>query len=83
MTLEELREEIDILDANLLQLLNERAMCVMKIGEIKKKKQLEVYSPERESEIMEKLSCINKGPLSNETVHGVFKYLIDAMKSLQ
>jgi len=83
MTLEELREEIDILDANILQLLNQRAQYVIKVGEIKRKHSEEVSVPEREKEIMERLSCLNKGPLKNENVHKLFQQVIDTMKSLQ
>ncbi len=36
-TLKDLREEIDNIDSQILELLNKRAVCVIKVGEIKKK----------------------------------------------
>ena len=44
-----LRQEIDALDAKLLDLLNRRAAVVRKVGELKGGQR--VYRPEREAEI--------------------------------
>ena len=83
MSLEKFRKEIDTLDAKILKLLNQRARCVIKIGEIKREKNREIYVPEREKEIMDRLININQGPLSIKSLQQIFRNIIETMKTLQ
>jgi len=64
--LDKLRKRIDELDAELLALLNERAKCVMKIGAIKQKENTEVLVPQREIELLDRLSSLNQGPMTQK-----------------
>ncbi len=48
MTLEELRDQIDILDRQLVELLSERARAAKQIGYLKAATSLPVYEPGRE-----------------------------------
>ena len=81
--LEKLRERIDELDAELLALLNERAKCVMKIGVIKQKEKTEVLVPQREIELLDRLTSLNQGPMTAEMVLHIFQEIIDTLKELQ
>jgi len=81
--LEKLRGRIDELDAELLALLNERAKYVMKIGAIKQKENTEVFVPQREKELLERLSSLNQGPMTAEMVLHIFQQIIDTLKELQ
>tara|TARA_Y100001970_G_scaffold291912_1_gene431002 strand:- start:2948 stop:3196 length:249 start_codon:yes stop_codon:yes gene_type:complete len=81
--LEKLRKHIDQLDSQLLELLNERARYVKKIGEIKQKENTEVLVPQRETELLDRLTSMNKGPLSNKMVIHIFQEIIDTLKILQ
>jgi len=81
--LEKIRERIDELDAKLLEVLSERAKCVMKIGEIKQKEKVDVSVPQRETELLERLISINNGPMTNEMVLHIFQEIIDTLKQLQ
>lgn len=81
--LEKLRGRIDELDAELLALLNERAKCVIKIGEIKQKEDKEILVPQREIELLERLSSLNRGPMTTEMVLHIFQEIIDSLKELQ
>ena len=81
--MEKLRGRIDELDAKLLRVLNERAKCVIKIGEIKQKEKKEVLVPQREAELLERLISMNKGPMTNEMVLDIFQEIIDSLKKLQ
>jgi len=49
------RDEIDRLDEELLRVLNLRARCALRIGEIKKEKSLPLYIPHREQEVLDRL----------------------------
>ena len=81
--MEKLREHIDELDAELLALLNERAKCVMKIGAIKQKEKTEVFVPQREIELLDRLTSLNQGPMTEEMVLHIFQEIIDTLKELQ
>lgn len=84
MTLEELRNEIDTLDEQILQLLNRRALCAIEVGKIKREKNEEIHVPEREQEIIERLCNLNEGgALSNEVVKHLFQEIFKPMKALQ
>ena len=81
--MDKLRNRIDELDAELLELLNERAKCVMEIGAIKQKEQTEVVVPQREKELLDRLTLLNEGPMTERMVHHLFQEIIDTLKDLQ
>ena len=81
--MDKLRNRIDELDAELLELLNERAKCVMEIGAIKQKEQTEVVVPQREKELLDRLTSLNEGPMTESMVHHLFQGIIDTLKDLQ
>ena len=64
MGLEGLRKKVDRIDANILRLLNQRALLTLHIGKLKAKRQEGVYVPDRESQIYARIKRLNKGPLS-------------------
>ena len=82
-SLEKLRSLIDELDSELLQLLNERAKCVIKIGKIKQKEKKDVLDPLREKELLDRLRMVNKGPMTDAMVIYLFQQIIDTLKDLQ
>ncbi|MBT9137541.1 MAG: P-protein [Syntrophomonadaceae bacterium] len=83
MNLEELRNQIDKIDARILELLNKRTEAAVEIGRIKLKKKKKYYVPGREKEICQRLLKKNKGPLSDELVKGIYQQIMSASLSLQ
>ena len=81
--LSQLREEIDRIDKELLNLLNRRAKLAQEVGEIKKKKGLPFYVPGREAKILSHLEKLNTGPLPPESVRAIFREIISACRSLE
>jgi chorismate mutase/prephenate dehydratase len=78
-----LRKEIDGIDNEILGLLNKRARNVLDIAHIKRNEKAKFYSPEREREILERLTSLNKGPFPNEAVKVIFREIISASLSLE
>ena len=76
MDIDYLRKEIDALDSKIVDLLNERAKIVLKIGEIKKQKQAQIYVPNREQEIYSRIKSQNKGPLTDECLVAIYRELM-------
>ena len=83
MTLEELRNQIDILDRQLVALLSERAQAALIIGHLKAATSLPVYEPGREKVINANVRAANKGPLPDIELTHIYERIIDVMRSLQ
>ncbi|MCX7957221.1 MAG: prephenate dehydratase [Endomicrobia bacterium] len=81
--IEKYREKINILDEKILTLLNERAKIAAKIGLLKIKKGMEIYSPDREKKILVRLDKINKGPLNSEDIKEIFSSIIQVCRYQQ
>lgn len=67
----------------MLGLLNRRGEIVIKIRELKRENDVGVYDPVRESEIEKRLTELNTGPLSDESVLRVYREIISACRALQ
>jgi len=79
------RAEIDHIDSELLRLLNERARCAQKVGEIKAEfgDAGFIYRPEREAQVLRRLQEINPGPLPGENITFFFREVMSACLSLE
>lgn len=78
-----IREEIDSIDSELLQLLNRRMDLVREVGRIKASKGLPLFHPEREEIIFQRLSALNPGPLTEESLRSIFREIFTASRLLQ
>ena len=74
-TIEKIREEIDALDLQLLELFNKRGQLVKEVGEYKDKKGLKYHDPKRERQVLDRLAAHNKGPYSDTMLRHIFKIL--------
>ncbi len=83
MNLDKLRKRINSIDERILKLLNQRAKEVIKIRQIKNRNKMNIFSPERESEIMRRLKKINEGPLSDEDIEMIFRDILSSCRALE
>ena len=83
MDIEGLRKKIDELDAELVQLLSERAKCASEIGKLKRGMQMPIYEPRREQVIFDNVREHNKGPLPDAELVGIYERIIDVMRKIQ
>lgn len=72
-----LRREIDELDGQIVQLVNARLSCALKIGLLKKEAGQPVYDPQREKQVISHVMEVNSGPLNNEAAARIFERIID------
>jgi chorismate mutase/prephenate dehydratase len=82
-TIQDLRRNIDEIDENILELLNQRASLVIKVGQVKKAENRDFHVPSREREIYERLTAKNRGPFPNEGLKSVFREIISASLALE
>jgi len=81
--LSELRNRIDGIDDQILDLLNQRAEVVKEVGRFKADQSKEFYVPGRERAIYERLIGANPGPFPDDGVQRVFREIISASLSLE
>ena len=78
-----LREQIDVVDRELLALLNRRAALAQQVGEVKKVEGSVAFRPEREAQVIAGLKAANPGPLTAESVAPIWREIMSACRSLE
>ena len=68
------RDQIDAIDEQILKLVNDRASHARHIGELKDDGV--IYRPEREAQVLRRLSDLNSGPLPAEAVTNIFRSIM-------
>jgi len=79
--IQRLRGAIDAIDDELLALFNRRAAVAREIGELKGG--APVYRPEREAQILRRVSAANPGPLPAEAVAGIYRAVMSACRGME
>ncbi len=83
-SIENLRNQIDMIDANLLDLIAERKEVVKRIRDIKKAEGMQVKDVKREKEVLEKRRQLAKKlDLDEKLISEIFKKLMDYSKKVQ
>jgi chorismate mutase / prephenate dehydratase len=77
------RKRIDAIDKQIVELLNERAGCVIEIGKIKHRGSAPVYQPDRESQVLAQVRAHNKGPLPDKCVTAIWRELMSGSFALE
>lgn len=83
MSLEDLRKKIDGIDARIVTLLNERAEVSKSIGQEKAKHNKEVYSPDREKKVLDRVKALSKGTLSAAAIQAIYREIMSCSLSLE
>jgi chorismate mutase len=78
-----LRQRIDELDEQLVQLLSARAECALQVGVEKKRLGLDLYQPSREADVLAHVQQINPGPLNDAAIKRLFERIIDEARRLE
>ena len=81
--LAQLREQIDEVDSQLLELLNRRAGLSLAVGRAKRQVSGKVFDPAREARLLERLAQRNEGPLKAEHITSIWRAVLSASRSLQ
>jgi len=76
-----LRDQIDSLDDELLKLVNQRAALAQQIGHLKENGI--VLRPEREAQVLRRLTEANPGPLSDESITTLFIEVMSHCRALE
>jgi chorismate mutase len=82
-TMDDWRRRIDEIDLQLVSLFNERTKCAIEIGHIKNRLGMEIYSPEREAQVLANVSTANTGPLDAGAIRRLFERVIDEARRVE
>src|SRR5262245_49143547 len=83
MTIPEHRKAIDKLDAQIVRLLNDRTKHVFEIGKLKLQTGGEIYAPQRELQVLQRVCKLSHGPLSNESLRAIYSEIMSSARALQ
>ncbi|HJW54270.1 MAG TPA: prephenate dehydratase [Burkholderiaceae bacterium] len=81
--LKPLREQIDSIDAQILDLLNRRARVAQEVGHVKAESNAPVFRPEREAQVLRSVAERNPGPLNALDVQTIFRDIMSACRALE
>jgi chorismate mutase/prephenate dehydratase len=81
--LKPLRQQIDEIDAQLLDLLCRRARVVQEVGHVKAETSAPVFRPEREAQVLRGVAERNPGPLAAEDLQSIFREIMSACRALE
>jgi chorismate mutase/prephenate dehydratase len=79
--LQDIRRKIDALDARLVSLISGRAKLAQRVGEIKGGAL--VYRPEREAQVLRRVSELNSGPMPAAGLRRIYSEIMSACRALE
>lgn len=84
-TLQELRQQIDSLDRQIMELVSQRARCAQQVAEVKLQSGdvSTFYRPEREAQVLRRIMEQNPGPLPAEEMARLFREIMSACLALE
>ena len=77
------RQELDLINEELLTLLNRRLRISLEIGKVKKEMGRRIHDTEREKEILDKLKRKNRGPLKEGDLRNIFMTIMKVCRQSQ
>ncbi len=83
MDLGPIREKIDALDKQLVELLNQRLALAAEIGKLKRNAGGQIYVAEREDAVFRKVTGQNKGPIKHEALRAIYREIMSAAIALE
>lgn len=81
--LHKLRQQIDSIDGQMLDLLNRRMAVVKSVGELKRSGNAIIYRPEREKHIVDRLMGLNQGLLNRPAIEAIFQEIFAVARNIE
>ena len=78
-----LRDRIDAIDAQIVQLISERGRIATEVGAVKNRDNAPIYAPDREKQVYERLAELNDGPFPNSVLQAIYRELMSGSIALE
>lgn len=82
-TLKKLREEMGKKDREIVKALNERAELSVRIGGLKRSRELDIYDPAQEGKVLRSVCEVNGGPLPDSSLQAIYQEIFSCSRALQ
>ncbi len=82
-TLSARRQQIDVLDSELVRLLNQRAAIACEIAALKAISGLPAYDGDREQQVLDRIAKQNSGPFNQRSISAIFRAIIRETRLLE
>lgn len=82
----QLRQQIDQIDSQLLNLLNQRAKLALQVAEVKQEADphnTNFYRPEREAQVLKNIQDQNPGPIAKDDIARLFREIMSVCLALE
>jgi 3-deoxy-7-phosphoheptulonate synthase/chorismate mutase len=83
MKLEDWRNEIDLIDSEIIKLINQRARIVQKIGALKTQASMPIIDHNREEIVLRKVCNKNQGILKEQAICRIYKSILAESRKIQ
>jgi chorismate mutase/prephenate dehydratase len=83
MDLGPMRDQIDGLDRQIVELLNLRLALAAEIGKLKRSAGGQIYVAEREDAVLRKVAELNRGPIKQEALRAIYREIMSAAIALE
>jgi chorismate mutase/prephenate dehydratase len=83
MDLTPIREKIDGLDQQIVELLNQRLTLAAEIGKLKRGSGGQIYVAEREDAVFRKVTGLNQGPIKDDALRAIYREIMSAAIALE
>jgi chorismate mutase/prephenate dehydratase len=87
--IDKLRQRIDAIDEQLLDLFNQRAACAVDVAKVKRElsdkpdEAIDFFRPDREAQVIKRIKSLNQGPLSDQEVGRLIREVMSACLALE
>jgi chorismate mutase / prephenate dehydratase len=78
-----IRDKIDNIDNQMLELLNQRMELVKEVGRLKRVNGAVIYRPEREKQILDRLKKLSRGLLDTKAIDAIFLEIFAASRNFE
>lgn len=84
----ELRDKIDSIDQQVMELISQRATCAQRVAKVKQSvldadEKVMFYRPEREAQVLRRIMSLNPGPLADEEMAKIFRQVMSSCLALE
>src|SRR3954471_11601607 len=83
MHLGPIRDQIDQIDHQLVELLNRRLALAAEIGKLKRSAGGQIYVAEREDAVLRTVEELNRGPIKQEALRAIYREIMSAAIALE
>jgi chorismate mutase/prephenate dehydratase len=83
MDLAPIRDQIDQIDRQIVDMLNQRLALAAEIGKRKRSSGGQIYVAEREDAVMRKVAELNQGPIRNDALRAIYREIMSAAIALE